>query len=138
MRRHPLLSRLAATLAAGALLSPLPALASATPAHGATPAVHGGARASWHPRPAIYPGTVTEKDLAIPMSDGTVLRGDLTLPAGADGEAVGKRLPGIGTITACNKSSGGFRGLARGGRSFLARRGYAPLTAGGRGTGRTA
>src|SRR6478735_3551114 len=135
MRRHPLLSRLAATLAAGALLSPLPALASATPAHGATPAVHGGARASWQPRPATYPGTVTEKDLAIPMSDGTVLRGDLTLPADADGKAVDRRFPVIVSITAYNKSSGGFGGLAGGDGSFLVQRGYAQLTVDARGTG---
>src|SRR6478735_3745857 len=135
MRRHPLLSRVAATLAAGALLSPLPALASAAPAHGATPAVHGGARASWHPRPATYPGTVTEKDLAIPMSDGTVLRGDLTLPADADGRAVEGRFPVIVTITAYNKATGGFGGLAGGGSSFLVQRGYAQLTVDARGTG---
>jgi len=135
MRRHPLLSRVAATLAAGALLSPLPALASAAPAHGATPAVHGGARASWHPRPATYPGTVTEKDLAIPMSDGTVLRGDLTLPADADGKAVDRRFPVIVSITAYNKSSGGFGGLAGGDGSFLVQRGYAQLTVDARGTG---
>src|SRR6478735_5079824 len=135
MRRHPLLTRLAAALAAGAMLSPLPALASAVPALGATPAAHGGVRESWQPRPATYPGTVTQKDLAIPMSDGTVLRGDLTLPADADGRAVEGRFPVIVTITAYNKATGGFGGLAGGGSSFLVQRGYAQLTVDARGTG---
>lgn len=135
MRRHPLLTRLAATLAAGAMLSPLPALAPGTPAHGAAPAAPASARASWEPRPAIYPGTVTRKDLAIPMSDGTVLRGDLTLPADADGAAVERRLPVIVTITAYNKAAGGFGGLAGGGGNYLVQRGYAQLTVDARGTG---
>jgi uncharacterized protein len=135
MRRHPLLTRLAATLAAGAMLSPLPALASSTPAHGATPAAHGGARASWQPRPATYARTVVQKDLAIPMSDGTVLRGDLELPADADGKPVDKRFPVIVTITAYNKAAGGFGGLACGGGSYLVQRGYAQLTVDARGTG---
>src|SRR6478735_4192096 len=135
MRRHPLLTRLAAALAAGAMLSPLPALAAAVPALGATPAAHGGVREPWQPRPATYPGTVTQKDLAIPMSDGTVLRGDLTLPADADGRAVEGRFPVIVTITAYNKATGGFGGLAGGGSSFLVQRGYAQLTVDARGTG---
>src|SRR6478735_4705944 len=110
MRRHPLLTRLAAALAAGAMLSPLPALASAVPALGATPAAHGGVRESWQPRPATYPGTVTQKDLAIPMSDGTVLRGDLTLPADADGRAVEGRFPVIVTLTVDARGTGSSEG----------------------------
>ncbi|MBA2955329.1 CocE/NonD family hydrolase [Nocardioides sp. MAH-18] len=135
MRRHPPLTRLAATLAAGAMLSPMPALASSTPAHGATSAAHGGARASWAPRPPTYPQTVVQQDLAIPMSDGTVLRGDLELPANADGQAVDKRFPVIVTITAYNKATGGFGGLAGGDGSYLVQRGYAQLTVDARGTG---
>jgi putative CocE/NonD family hydrolase len=94
------------------------------------------ARAGWKPRPAVYPGTVTQKDLAIPMSDGTVLRGDLVLPAKADGTAVGRRLPVIVTITAYNKSSGSVSGgLTGSAPNYLVQRGYAHLTVDARGTG---
>ena len=89
---------------------------------------------AWEPRPATYPGTITRSDLAIPMSDGTVLRGDLVLPANAAGKAVEGRFPVIVTITAYNKSSsaGGLAGAAP---SYLVRRGYAQLTVDARGTG---
>ena len=55
------------------------------------------------------------KDLAIPMSDGVKLRGDLTLPANADGTPIGAKVPVIVTITAYNKTviAGGFGGDAR-------------------------
>ncbi len=48
----------------------------------------------WAPRAATYPSTVTRTDLAIPMSDGTVLRGDLVLPADADGNVGRQAVPG--------------------------------------------
>lgn len=85
--------------------------------------------AAWKPRAATYPGTVTQKDLAVPMSDGTVLRGDLVLPAKADGTAVRKRFPVLVTITAYNKT------VSPGGSDFLVQRGYAQLTVDARGTG---
>ncbi|MFC6343734.1 CocE/NonD family hydrolase, partial [Nocardioides hankookensis] len=92
--------------------------------------------ADWKARPAVYPGTVTQSDLAIPMSDGTVLRGDLVLPAKADGTAVDKRFPVIVTITAYNKSSGSFSGgLTGSAPDYLVQRGYAHLTVDARGTG---
>ncbi|MDH2415630.1 CocE/NonD family hydrolase [Nocardioides sp. CER19] len=112
-----------------ALLAPLLAVFLAVPAPPATAAV-------WSPRPADYPGTVTQRDLAIPMSDGTVLRGDLTLPADADGAAVPGRWPVVVTITAYNKSAqaaGG--GLAGSDPTYLVERGYAQLTVDARGTG---
>lgn len=124
------LTRLAATLAAGALLSPLPALTSAAPGHAAAPT------STWTPRGEDYPGTVTTTDLAIPMSDGTILRGDLVLPADADGNAVDKRLPVIVTITAYNKSASSVSGgLTGGDGDYLVQRGYAHLTVDARGTG---
>lgn len=89
----------------------------------------------WTPRPAQYPGTVTRKDLEIPMSDGTILRGDLTLPANSAGTAIDKRFPVIVTITAYNKSAQGQSGLAGADPSYLVRRGYAQLTVDARGTG---
>ena len=134
-----LLTRAAAALVAGALLGPLPMLASTTPAH-AVPASRapGGLalKSGWQPRPVRYPATVTRRDLAIPMSDGTVLRGDLQLPARADGRAVNRRFPVIVTITAYNKSSDATgSGLAGGSADYLVRRGYAQLTVDARGTG---
>lgn len=92
---------------------------------------------AWTPRAEQYPGTVTRTDLEIPMSDGVVLRGDLTLPAGADGVAVPGRWPVVVTITAYNKSAigGALGGLAGGDSGYLVKRGYAQLTVDARGTG---
>ncbi|CAI9401340.1 CocE/NonD family hydrolase [Nocardioides sp. T2.26MG-1] len=127
--------RLAAVLVAGALVGPAPAISSMMPrAHGA-PAIS-AERGVWTPRPEIYPSTVTRTDLAIPMSDGTVLRGDLVLPARADGTPVRRRLPVIVTITAYNKASGAVSGgLTGGSPNYLVQRGYAQLTVDARGTG---
>ena len=119
----------ALALLLGALLVPTSSPAAAAPA-AATPV--GG----WTPRPADYPGTVTRTDLAIPMSDGTVLRGDLVLPAGVDGQAVRGRFPVIVTITAYNKSvQASAGGLAGTPPAYLVQRGYAQLTVDARGTG---
>lgn len=92
----------------------------------------------WTPRPADYPGTTTRTDLAIPMSDGVVLRGDLVLPADASGAAVPGRFPVVVTITAYNKTftaSGFGSTLAGAGPAYLVQRGYAQLTVDARGTG---
>jgi putative CocE/NonD family hydrolase len=92
----------------------------------------------WTPRPEQYAGTASVKDLAIPMSDGVVLRGDLTLPAGADGQAAPGRFPVVVTITAYNKTviAGGFGStLAGADPAYLVKRGYAQLTVDARGTG---
>lgn len=90
----------------------------------------------WKPRGAQYAGTVIEKDVAIPMSDGTILRGDVMRPADANGKAINKRFPVIVTITAYNKSvlssAGGLGGASP---DFLVRRGYVQLTVDARGTG---
>jgi len=94
--------------------------------------------AGWTPRPEDYPKTVTQKDLAIPMDDGTILRGDLTLPADADGNAIGGRFPVVVTITAYNKTDTGMpeaASLAGADPSYLVKRGYAQLTVDARGTG---
>src|SRR3954454_13788025 len=94
--------------------------------------------AVWTPRPEDYPKTVAQRDLAIPMSDGTVLRGDLTVPAGADGTAAPGRRPEVVTITAYNKSAQSApvaSGLTGGSADYLVKRGYAQLTVDARGTG---
>jgi putative CocE/NonD family hydrolase len=127
------------SLGLGVLVAPLPAAQAAQVAQVAQ-AAHTGrpvqvARA-WTPRPEQYPDTVTRADVPIPMSDGTVLRGDLVLPADADGTAVDGQFPVIVTITAYNKSAqsqGG--GLAGSPPSYLVKRGYAQLTVDARGTG---
>ncbi|HEY0948864.1 CocE/NonD family hydrolase [Nocardioides sp.] len=131
-RIRALSRRLAVAVVAGALLGPAPLIASVVPrAHGAA-----AVRETWAPRPEVYPGTVTRRDLAIRMSDGVVLRGDLELPARADGQAVKRRFPVIVTITAYNKSAGGLSGgLTGGSPSYLVQRGYAQLTVDARGTG---
>ena len=104
----------------------------------ATPAVPSADGMHRSPRPEEYAGTTTRKDLAIPMSDGVVLRGDLTLPAGADGIAAPGRFPVVVTITAYNKTviAGGFGGtLAGADPAYLVKRGYAQLVVDARGTG---
>jgi predicted acyl esterase len=87
-------------------------------------AVSAARKMHWKPRPEQYPLTVTTKDIAIPMDDGVVLRGDLVRPARADGSVVTRPLPVIITITAYNKTvlaSGG--GLGGPGSDYLVKRG---------------
>jgi putative CocE/NonD family hydrolase len=130
---RPLTRLFVATLAALTLvIGTLDSLASAAPT------APSGSGMRWSPRPEQYAGTATRKDLAIPMSDGVVLRGDLTLPADADGNAVPGRFPVVVTVTAYNKTviAGGFGStLAGADPAYLVKRGYAQLTVDARGTG---
>lgn len=127
------MTRLLAALATW--LVTLAVLVAPSPAQ-AAPERDRAERDGWEARPADYSGTVKQTDLAIPMSDGTVLRGDLELPADADGDAVEGRFPVIVTITAYNKVVGSFSGgILSGGGSYLVQRGYAQLTVDARGTG---
>ncbi|GAB2973027.1 CocE/NonD family hydrolase [Nocardioides montaniterrae] len=119
-------------LLAAALTTSVLAIATPTSAHAAPLAAKA---TGYTPRPAQYSKTVTRKDLKIPMSDGTVLRGDLTLPATADGVAVKQKLPVLITITAYNKTATAGSALAGGGATYLVERGYAQLTVDARGTG---
>jgi putative CocE/NonD family hydrolase len=93
--------------------------------------------ATWSPRPEQYPGVVKQTDVAIPMSDGVVLRGDVTRPADANGQPIDKRFPVIVTITAYNKTVIGSFGASLAGAdpNYLVRRGYVQLTVDVRGTG---
>ncbi|WP_051276367.1 CocE/NonD family hydrolase [Marmoricola sp. URHB0036] len=132
MSSRPLVRVLLAAVAAGALVA---APLAVTPAEAASSTA---TVSTWQPRPAQYTQTTTIKDLAIPMSDGVKLRGDLTLPANADGTPIGAKVPVIVTITAYNKTviAGGFGGtLAGADPAYLVKRGYAQLTVDARGTG---
>jgi putative CocE/NonD family hydrolase len=138
MHAHPRIRRLfiavVATTAIGATVQVevAPAGAAGTATSTPAPVIAGG----WTPRPADYPGVAKLTNLAIPMSDGTLLRADLLLPADADGKAVDQRFPVIVTITAYNKDAqGNAGGLAGGNPDFLVQRGYAQLTVDARGTG---
>jgi putative CocE/NonD family hydrolase len=131
-------TRLVASLAA-LILAAAP-LVGAAPATAAAPVAAPAALGDmhWSPRPEQYAGTASRKDLAIPMSDGVVLRGDLVLPADADGNAAPGQFPVVVTITAYNKTvtaSGFGSTLAGAGPAYLVRRGYAQLTVDARGTG---
>ncbi len=94
------------------------------------------ASSTWQARGEQYPGTVTEKDVAIPMSDGVVLRGDVVRPADSSGKAIAKRLPVIVTITAYNKTIlGSAGGIGGADPAYLVKRGYVQVTVDARGTG---
>ncbi len=127
----------AGVLATGALtIGPAAPAQAAVPSQ--VPAAAVAAAPSWKPRPEQYTQTSSVKDLAIPMSDGVKLRGDLTLPANADGTPIGAKVPVVVTITAYNKTviAGGFGGtLAGADPAYLVKRGYAQLTVDARGTG---
>ena len=120
MARRPLIRSMTAPVLAGMLtataVTAAPAQAGTAAQHVRQPGCESAATSTWKPRPAQYTQTVVTKDLAIPMSDGVKLRGDLTLPAGADGKAISTKVPVVVTITAYNKTviAGGFGGTLAG------------------------
>ncbi len=96
------------------------------------------AASGWTPRGEQYSTTVSVKDLAIKVSDGVTLRGDLQLPSTDGKTPVSGRWPVVITITAYNKTviAGGFGAtLAGADPVYLVKRGYAQLTVDARGTG---
>ena len=115
------------------LVGPAPAAVGRAPSAGLITAPDSG----WTARPEDYPGTVTEKDVKIRMSDGVVLRADVERPADASGTAVDTPLPVLVTITAYNKTvlTGGAGGLAGTSPSYLVKRGYVNVVVDARGTG---
>jgi len=125
------LTLLPVVTADAASAAPVTSVASVGPA--AAPSAE--RKLHWKPRPAQYAGTTTVTDIAIPMDDGTVLRGDLMRPTRADGSVVTKKLPVIITITAYNKTVLASGGLGAGGADYLVKRGYLQLTVDARGTG---
>jgi putative CocE/NonD family hydrolase len=112
-------------LIGGADAAPRPTQATASVASG------------WAPRPATWPGTAVKANIAVPMSDGLSLQGDLVLPANADGTPASGKFPVVVEITAYNKGFLRTGGASIGGDStdFLVKRGYAFLYVDARGTG---
>ena len=125
-----------AAAACAALTAPAGAATVGPPASATTVATAAAPTSAWKPRPEQYPATTTQQDLAIRMSDGTVLRGNLVRPVDAAGRTVTRRLPVVVTITAYNKNvqsqAGGLLGTDP---SYLVKRGYLHLTVDARGTG---
>jgi putative CocE/NonD family hydrolase len=115
------------------LVGPAPAAVGT----GKTVALATAPASGWTPRPEEYPGTVTEKDVKIRMSDGVVLRADVERPADASGTAIDTPLPVLVTITAYNKTvlASGGGGLAGTDPSYLVKRGYVNVVVDARGTG---
>jgi putative CocE/NonD family hydrolase len=81
------------------------------------------------PGGAAYPGTVTTRDVRLPMSDGTRLSADITFPAGSDGKAAAGRFPVVLTQTPYNKNGISFAA------GSLVQHGYVQVVAETRGTG---
>lgn len=135
--------RALATLSATALIAT--GIASGATAAPTPPTTYAGSQVvqtvtperGWQARGEDHPNTTTRRDLPIEMSDGKVLRGDLLLPADADGTPVDTPLPVVVTITAYNKSLTGGGSISLGGADprYLVKRGYAQLTVDARGTG---
>lgn len=94
----------------------------------------------WTARAEEHPGSVTETDVEVPMSDGTVLRADVRRPADAEGNPVEGRFPVLLTITAYNKSiiSGPGAAAIDSDPDFFVKRGYVHVTVDARGTGSSA
>lgn len=122
-------------LASAAATTPLAAAEPRTRVEAQAAAPAAKLPSGWKPRPAKYTKTVTINDIPIRVSDGTILRGNLTRPATADGKAVAGKLPTLVTITAYNKSASSGIGLGGADPGYLVKRGYAQLTVDARGTG---
>ena len=126
----PTRSTVARLIGAALVLSSLTLVGPAPAAVGAAPA------SAWTPRPEDYPGTVTEKDVKIRMSDGVVLRADVERPADESGAAIDTPLPVLVTITAYNKTVlAGAGGQFGSDPNYLVKRGYVNVIVDARGTG---
>jgi predicted acyl esterase len=96
-----------------------PALNSVHSAHATT---------AWAPRPATY-GVVEQKDVAITMSDGTVLSANVFRPAGANGKPAPGHFPVLLVQTPYNKD------LQDPHSDYLVQRGYVDVVVDVRGAG---
>ena len=100
----------------------------------AVPAV--GRTAAWSPGPALY-GTATTTNVPVEMSDGTVLRTDVTVPTiRSSGKPAPGPFPVILTQTPYGKTISGYLpALAGAANTYLVERGYIHIVADIRGTG---
>jgi hypothetical protein len=91
---------------------------------------------AWTPGPALY-GRKTTTNLPVTMSDGTVLRADVTVPTvKATGEPATGPFPVILTQTPYGKTISGYLpALAGAANSYLVERGYIHVVSDIRGTG---
>ncbi|TWG07458.1 CocE/NonD family hydrolase [Saccharopolyspora dendranthemae] len=92
---------------------------------------------AWTARAEDHPRAVVQTDVPVRMSDGTVLRADVRLPADAEGRPVPGRFPVLLTIIAYNKAlmSGPGASALGGDPDYFAKRGYAHVSVDARGTG---
>lgn len=127
--RRPLSVLTAAALTATLVATPLLGAPTAASAEVA-PSQATRTASGWTARPATY-AVHTTKDVAVRMSDGTVLRVDVLRPAHADGTPVARRFPVILTQTPYNKNIPG----ANFAHEYLVQRGYVQVIADVRGTG---
>jgi len=141
--------------AGAALLVLVGALAAAGPAHaaGGAPGTVGGNSAisgspppdvvaassapgsRWRPEAATY-GAAADNDIAVTMSDGTVLRVNVVYPTDPKtGQEAAGPFPVLLTQTPYGKGSGPSAGTAGGADTYLVERGYIEVIADVRGTG---
>ena len=132
-----LLAALSALAGVTAQASPAAALRPRDPAGVSRPAASAppspaatAAAGHWAPRPATY-GTVTEQDVKVTMSDGTVLRADVIRPATPAGQPAPGRFPVVVTQTPYNKANSAITAPD----TYLVQRGYVQVIADVRGTG---
>lgn len=107
-----------------------------TVAAGSGPAHAVPETAEWTPRAEQYPGTSKQIDVPVTMSDGAVLRADVTRPADEEGKPIEGRFPVLLTIAAYNKTMLSAAAPAVGGDpAYFVRRGYVHVAVDARGTG---
>ena len=89
---------------------------------------------AWSPGPARYGVGVTE-NVAVAMTDGTVLRADVNFPTNSDGSPAAGEFPVILTQTPYGKTVGSYSNGVGGVNRYLVSRGYLHVVADVRGTG---
>ena len=96
----------------------------------------GGAWTDYNPAP-LYPGTMTQDNFFITMSDGVQLAASVTFPADASGNAINGKFPVILTQTGYNKDIGAYEPALGGADVYLVQHGYIHVVVDTRGTGRS-
>ncbi len=96
-------------------------------------AISAPAALAWTPEPASY-GVLEQQNVAVTMSDGTVLRANVYYPS-TNGAVASGRFPVLLTQTPYGKDTAGAVGGATGEDPYLVERGYIDVVADVRGTG---